>query len=153
MKRMLLAVCLAVGVFGTPAPAAETESTPAVNAENSDYAAGRQAVARKDWKAAVASFRRVVAAEPNNADGYNMLGFSLRWEARMDEAFAAYDRALSINPNHPGALEYSGVAFVKAGQTDKAKERLARLEKVVGRNAEEYRDLAQAIANSTAGRR
>lgn len=145
MKRLLFGAMLALSFGTAPSWAADIESTPAVNAENLDYAAGKQAVASKDWAAAVASFRRVVAAEPNNADGYNMLGFSLRWQGKMDEAFAAYDRALRIDPNHRGALEYSGIAFVKIGQADKAKERLQRLEKLAGRNSEEYRDLAQAI--------
>jgi Flp pilus assembly protein TadD len=153
MKTLVVTALLALGVVAPVARAAETETTAPADAENPDYQAGRTAVERKDWPAAVASFRKVVAAEPTNADGYNMLGFSLRWMGRMDEAFAAYDRALAINPQHRGALEYSGVAYLKAGKPARAQEQLARLEKIGARSSEEYRDLAKAIADYNAGKR
>ncbi len=130
--------------------AADTGSPPEQTVQNTDYSAGQRAVARKDWAAAVESFRKAVAAEPNNADALNMLAYSYRWQGKMDEAFANYDRALAINPNHRGALEYQGVAFVKTGQMAKAEANLARLEKISGRNGEEYRDLAKAIAEAKA---
>jgi tetratricopeptide (TPR) repeat protein len=153
MKTLILTALLALGALAPAAHAADTETTAPANATNADYTAGKQAVERKDWAGAAASFRKVVAAEPNNADGYNMLGFSLRWQGKMEDAFAAYDRALSINPEHRGALEYSGVAYLKAGKPAKAQEQLARLEKLGAKTSEEYRDLAKAIADYTAGKR
>jgi len=153
MKKFVMAGLLALSLIAPAVYAAETEDAPAANAANRDYAAGKQAVDRKDWASAVASFRKVVAAEPNNADGYNMLGFSLRWMGKMDEAFVAYDRALKLNPKHKGALEYSGIAYLKAGQPAKAKEQLAKLETIGGKNSEEYRDLDKAISEYNAGKR
>jgi len=153
MKTLVIAGMLALTMLGPVAYAHESESTPVVNAGNRDYAAGKQAVEKKDWPAAVASFRKVVAAEPKNADGYNMLGFSLRWMGNMDEAFAAYDRALQLNPKHRGALEYSGIAYLKADEPTKANEQLAKLEKIAGKRSEEYRDLARAIGDYNAGKR
>lgn len=153
MKTLVMTGLLALSVLGPVAYAADSETTAPANAENRDYAAGKLAVERKDWPAAVASFRKVVAADPNSADGYNMLGFSLRWMGKMDEAFAAYDRALVLNPKHAGALEYSGVAYLKAGQPARAQEQLAKLEKLGGATSEEYRDLAKAIAEYRAGKR
>ena len=146
----LLTALVAVAVTAPAAYANDTPTTPAANAENKDYAAGRSAVGRKDWPAAVASFTKVVATEPNNADAHNLLAYSNRWQGKFDEAFDHYQRALSIDPNHRGALEYQGVAFVKTGQIDKAEGNLARLEKIAGRNAEETRDLAKAIAEAKA---
>ena len=153
MKRLVMAAVLVFSVLDRVAYAVDTETLPAANAENRDYVAGKKAVERKDWLAAVASFRKVVAAEPNNPDGYNMLGFSLRWMGRMDEAFAAYDRALAIDPKHRGALEYSGTAYLKAGDPAKANEQLTKLENIAGKNSEEYRDLAKAISDYNAGKR
>jgi Flp pilus assembly protein TadD len=150
-RAAALLTTLVVSTFATaPVRAADTMSTPVANAENKDYAAGRSAVGRKDWPAAVASFTKVVAAEPNNADAHNLLAYSYRWQGKYDDAFSHYQRALSIDPNHRGALEYQGVAFVKTGQIDKAEDNLARLEKIAGRNAEETRDLAKAIADAKA---
>ena len=153
MKKLVMTTMLALTLVGPVAYAADTESTPVANTQNRDYAAGKAAVERKDWSSAVASFRKVVAADPNSADGYSMLGFSLRWMGKMDEAFAAYDRALAINPKHVGALEYSGVAYLKADQPAKANEQLTKLEKFGGKNSEEYRDLAKAISDYNAGKR
>jgi len=153
MKKLVMAGMLALALVGQVAYAAETETTPVANAVNRDYAAGKKAVDRKEWASAVASFRKVVAAEPENADGYNMLGFSLRWMGQMDEAFAAYDRALKLNPKHRGALEYSGIAYLKAGEPAKANEQLGRLENLGAKSSEEYRDLAKAISDYNAGKR
>ena len=153
MKKLVMTGLLALTMLGSVAYAAETETTPAANAENRDFSAGKRAVEKKDWATAVARFRNVVVAEPTNADAYSMLGFSLRWMGKMDEAFAAYDRALKLNPQHRGALEYSGVAYLKADQPAKAQEQLARLENVGAKNSEEYRDLAKAITDYNAGKR
>ena len=153
MKKLVMTGMLALALVGPVAYAAETETTPVANAVNRDFAAGKKAVERKDWAGAVASFRKVVAAEPENADGYNMLGFSLRWMGQMDEAFAAYDHALKLNPKHRGALEYSGIAYLKAGEPAKANEQLGRLENLGAKSSEEYRDLAKAITDYNAGKR
>jgi Flp pilus assembly protein TadD len=143
MKKLVMTGMLALSLLGTVAYAAESETTPSANR---DYATGKQAVERKDWATAAASFRKVTVTEPNNADAYNMLGYSLRWMGKMDEAFAAYDRALKIDPKHKGALEYSGIAYLKANEPEKANAQLAKLETIAGKNSEEYRDLAKAIS-------
>lgn len=127
--------------------AADTDTTPAANQANPDYAAGRKAVEQKDWPIAVAAFERAVKREPNSADAYNMLGYAYRWQNRMNESFAAYGKALALDPSHKGAHEYIGVAYLTAKQPDKAKDHLARLEKICGKNCEEYKDLAKAIAD------
>lgn len=69
------------------------------NAKVDDYAAGKKAIAAKNWILAVESFKKVVADNPNNADGYNLLGYSSRWLGKYDEAFAAYDKALALDPS------------------------------------------------------
>jgi Flp pilus assembly protein TadD len=150
LMTAVITATLAATFTAVPARANDTPTTPAADAENKDYVAGRSAVGRKDWAAAVASFSKVVAAEPNNADAHNLLAYSYRWQGKFDEAFSHYQRALSIDPNHRGALEYQGVAYVKTGQIDKAEGNLARLEKIAGHNAEETRDLAKAITEAKA---
>jgi tetratricopeptide (TPR) repeat protein len=49
-----------------------------------------------------------------------MLGYSLRRMGRLPEAIEAYDRALAINPNFGQALEYRGIAHLKAGHREAA---------------------------------
>ena len=66
---------------------------------------------------------------------------------QVDKAFAAYDNALRLDPNHKGAHEYIGVAYLMAKQPDKAQEHLAKLKVICGgEGCEEFQDLAKAIA-------
>jgi tetratricopeptide (TPR) repeat protein len=65
----------------------------------------------------------------------------------MDESFKHYNIALKLDPNHLGAHEYIGVAYLKINQPEKAKEHLAKLEKLCGKKCEEYADLEKALAN------
>ena len=146
LSRTIASLILAVGVAHAPAFAADTDTTPEANQSNPDFAAGKKAVDAKDWPIAAAAFERAVKRDPKSADAYNMLGYSYRWQNRMDDSFAAYNKALSLDPKHKGAHEYIGVAYLKAKQPEKAKEHLGQLETICGKNCEEYKDLAKAIA-------
>jgi tetratricopeptide (TPR) repeat protein len=88
---------------------------------------------------------KFVKANPNNADGFNLLGFSLRNSKRYPEAIFNYKEALRIDPAHRGAHEYLGQTYVQTKQLDKAKELLASLEKICGTQCEEYVDLKKSI--------
>lgn len=125
--------------------AAPLETTPSANEKITDFSIGKHAITAKDWNLAAKSFARVVASEPNNADAHNLHGYSLRWLGRYNESFAAYNKALALDPNHKGALEYSGVAYLKTNQLPKAQANLARLQAICAA-CEETTDLAKAIA-------
>ncbi len=125
--------------------AAGDETTPLENAKVDDFVIGQKALAAKNWTLAANSFKKVVAENPKNADAYNLLGYSSRWLGKYDEAFAAYDKALALDPKHKGALEYSGVAYLKVNQKSKAEAQLAKLKTICAR-CEETTDLAKAIA-------
>lgn len=131
----------------TPAFAADSSPAPTVteSAKADDFAIGKKALAAKNWSLAADSFKKVVADNPKNADGYNLLGYSSRWLGKYDEAFAAYDKALTLNPRHKGALEYSGVAYLKVRQKDKAQAQLIKLISICA-TCEETADLAKEIA-------
>jgi len=124
---------------------------PAMAADTSDsngppdLETAKTLIAKKDWPAAITSLEKFVKANPNNADGFNLLGFSLRNSKRYPEAIFNYKEALRIDPNHLGAHEYLGQTYVQTKQLDKAKELLASLEKICGVQCEEYLDLKKAI--------
>ena len=145
MPALLLA--LALGAVMPMASARIMETTPAANQEDADFAAGKKAVERKDWKGAVESLNKALQRLPENADLNNLLGYSYRHLNDLDNAFKHYKEALRIDPKHRGAHEYIGQAYLKANQPDKAAEHLAQLEKLCGKNCEEYRDLSKAIAS------
>ena len=123
--------------------------------EDPDFAAGRQAVDAKDWQAALNAFGKVVAKDPDNADGYNMLAYSYRKSGTLDMAFKNYDEALRIDPKHRAAHEYLGEAYLLAGNLAKAEEHLKVLDGLCFFGCEEYKELKQAVADykrKTAGK-
>lgn len=144
MKKILL--LLALGLAASQASANAIQSTPAANRQSAEFVAGKKAIERKDWKAAVESLSRAEKEMPDNADVQNYLGYAYRHLGELDNSFTHYKAALRIDPKHKGAHEYIGQAYLKANQPEKAAEHLAALEKICGKGCEEYRDLAEAIA-------
>jgi Flp pilus assembly protein TadD len=144
MNKTLIACLLA---FPLIAFAADTETTPLYNVQNSDFVTGKNAVADKNWVAAVEALSRAVKADPRNADIHNYLGFSYRNLDRMEQSFKHYNEALRLDPNHRGANEYIGWAYLKTNQLAKAEEHLARLERICGKSCEEYQKLGKGIAD------
>jgi superkiller protein 3 len=58
---------------------------------------------------ALAACRKALDLDPNFAEGYAMIGETLRWdEKRRDEAIAAYQSAIKINPRFLPAYEPLG---------------------------------------------
>ena len=140
--RLLLATCLLASTF---AFAADT-SPP--SPRDTELEKAKSAIARKNWPAAQAVLEPYTAANPGSADGFNLLGYSLRNLKKYDESLVAYKQALTLDPKHKGAHEYIGMAYIQMGQLDKAKEHLASLDKICTFSCEEYRDLKKAIAQA-----
>ncbi len=83
--------------------------------------------------------------ETENADAWNLLGYSQRKTGMLDESLASYKKALRIDRKHLGAHEYIGELYLMLDKVKKAKKHLARLRKYCG-DCEEYQELAEAIA-------
>ena len=106
-------------------------------------AADREASAAKRLKKSAGKFAEVVAAVPDHANAWNMLGYARRMTGDTDGAFDAYWKCLAIDPQHAGAHEYLGEAYLKAGRLEQARGELAWLEK---KGAKEAAILAASIA-------
>lgn len=130
----LLLAATSVSVYGVDIGA----PTPTLEAAREDIAAQR-------WDDPVEKLRLIVDANTTNADAYSLLGYALRHTGAHPRAMQAYDRALTIAPDHTGALEYQGELFVVMGDVEKAKANLARLAEICGTGCEEYLDLDAAI--------
>ena len=148
MSRIFLLPLLSLLILFTPtfSHSAGFETTAPANVEDKNFVAGKKAIDAKKWNEAIESFKKVVATDANNADAHNFLGYAYRWTNKMDDSFKHYNIALKLDPNHRGAHEYIGVAYLKVNQSEKAKEHLAKLEKLCGKKCEEYEDLAKALA-------
>ncbi len=133
--------------FGTSAQAADTPEPAAparATASASTLAKARSLIASKNWPGALAELRQL--NQTQNADWNNLMGYTLRKSANPDLAAAQshYDAALRIEPQHRGALEYSGELFLMRGDLAQAEARAAALAKACQR-CEELDDLRGAI--------
>ena len=146
-SRLALAILLLAGAAyaaDDPAPA----RAPAAKADR--MAKARQAIEAKDWNLAVRELQAQVREAPQDADAHNLLGYSYRKRANPDlpKAFEHYQIALRLNPNHKGAHEYIGEAYLLENRPDDAQVHLLKLEQICGnRTCEEYQDLARAISD------
>lgn len=105
----------------------------------------RAHIRRQAYRQAIATLRQILAADPNNADALNLMGFSLRKSGDYKNAQGFYLKALKIAPRHRDANEYLGELYVETGQLAKARERLQVLEAICGTGCEQYRELKQSI--------
>jgi tetratricopeptide (TPR) repeat protein len=111
-----------------------------------EYAAGKAALAVKDWNAAVRSLSSAALRDTRNADIENYLGYAYRQSGDLTSAFVHYQRALQLDPRHRGAHEYIGEAYLIVNDLPKAEEHLAALERICLIPCEEYEDLKKAVA-------
>ena len=107
------------------------------------------ATAKNDWSEAQATLRQALARNPDNADYHNLYAYSIRKGPNPDMSlvFKHYNEALRINPDHRGAHEYLGEAYLMVGNLAKAKEHLSVLDKLCFFPCDEYSDLKKAIAD------
>ena len=112
-----------------------------------DYAAGKAAIAAKDWSVAIRSLSSAALRDTRNADIENYLGYAYRQSGQLPVAFTHYERALQLNPRHRGAHEYIGEAYLIANNLTKAEEHLAALQRICLIPCEEYEDLKKAVAD------
>ena len=103
----------------------------------------------KNYRQALIELKRVDQIVLNNADVNNLLGFASRKLGQYSQAGVYYLKALKIDPNHLGALEYQGELFLLQNNVAPAKQNLAKLKRLCGTSCEEYLDLMQAINVST----
>lgn len=150
-RSWLIIFTLIAGAVASIVSAGTLETNPEANRADPDFVAGKKAIERKDWKAAIEHFK-AANKRLENADLHSHLGFAFRKSGDLDSAFTHYRVALGIDPNHRGTHEYLGEAYVKAGNLDKARQHLARLEEICGKECEEYLDLARAIEKQGKGK-
>lgn len=109
-----------------------------------DLTSARSNIKAKKWQAAVAELRELSKTRPN-ADVYNLLAYSLRHTGDYEQARRYYGKALALDPNHRGALEYSGQLYLKTGETDKARSNLRKLETLCPKGCAELENLRKAF--------
>ena len=138
-----LGLALLPGAIG----ADPTDDEPKEGQLDPDHAAGKAAIAAKDWNGAIRSLSSAALRDTRNADIQNYLGYAYRQSGQLQPAFTHYQKALQLNPRHRGAHEYIGEAYLMTNNPAKAEEHLAALQRICLIPCEEYADLKKAIAD------
>ncbi|WP_448151327.1 tetratricopeptide repeat protein [Labrys miyagiensis] len=115
------------------------------SADAPDLTSVKAKIDAKNYTGALEELRGL-AEDTQQADVYNLLGFTLRKTGDYKTALTYYTKALEMQPDHKAAHEYLGELYVETGDMAKANEQLATLGKLCPQGCEELEDLQKAIA-------
>jgi Flp pilus assembly protein TadD len=147
LTGMTLVVSLGLASALLPVPAYAVDNMSSDDAP--DLASVRAKIKAKDYAAALSELRDL-AEDTQQADVYNLLGFTLRKTGDFKTSLTYYTKALELQPDHKAAREYLGELYVETGEMEKAKQQLAILEKLCPGGCEEREDLQHAISAKSA---
>ena len=140
LTRFELGKLVVAATTATPTPTTQATKQLSVFLSEADAL-----IMQKNFSAALNLLKQADSTYANNADVNNLLGFSSRNLKQFSASAKYYQKALRINPNHLGALEYQGELFLQTKKVSAAKKNLAKLKQLCGVNCEEYLDLKKAI--------
>ncbi len=69
------------------------------------WAVGFTALISRQYQLALSESQKVIALEPNNADGYGLLATTLNYVAKPRDALVQMQKAMRLNPLHPSAYK------------------------------------------------
>jgi tetratricopeptide (TPR) repeat protein len=122
-----------------------TESEADLVQLDTDFAAGKKALAAEDWSGAIAALNFAAMREPRNANIQNYLGYAHQRLHQFGPAIGHYQQAVMLNPRSRGAHAHLGKLYLTLGEPGAAGEHLARLEAICLISCREYEELKRAI--------
>jgi tetratricopeptide (TPR) repeat protein len=142
-----LVLATAGALFGASAFAMGDPPKPDDKDKDKKVQEARDAIQAGQWLRAEGLLRAALAQDPLHAESHNLYAYSIRKgpEPRMDLVFRHYNEALRLRPDHRGAHEYLGEAYLMTGNLSKAREHLALLDRLCAGGCEEQAKLKQAI--------
>ncbi|PZM10627.1 hypothetical protein CPY51_22670 [Rhizobium tubonense] len=144
-----------VGFCAVTAGTFAVTSLPALAVDNMestdapDLTSVRAKIEAKNYAGALEELRGL-AEDNQQADVYNLMGYTLRKTGDFKTSLTYYTKALELQPDHKAAREYLGELYVETGNMDKAKEQLSSLTQLCPSGCEELEDLQRAIAAKAA---
>lgn len=152
MKTILTKYALPgfIGLCATVAGFSAVTAIPAFAVDNMqstdapDLTSVRAKIATKDYAGALAELRGL-AEDNQQADVYNLMGYTLRKTGDYKTSLTYYTKALELQPDHKAAREYLGELYVETGEMAKAEEQVSTLKQLCPSGCEELEDLQKAI--------
>ena len=104
-------------------------------------------IKKEDYSKAVTVLEKILGKTKyqKDPDILNEYAFALRKSGDLEKAEIFYNKALDIDPEHKGALEYLGELYVDTKRKDKANLLLSKLRNC---KCEEYSELKNYITNN-----
>jgi tetratricopeptide (TPR) repeat protein len=121
-------------------------SLDSVEGLDPDFAAGKKALAKANWKDAITALELAILRDPSNADIHNYIGYAHHRLRQLGPAMQHYQQALTFNRRHRGAHEHLGELYLALNEPSKAEDQLVALEDICLIPCEEFGDLKRAIA-------
>ena len=151
MKYIIIIILFIITFFNNVFSAGSPDSGKNVD-NTSEFFRATKLINQSEFEKAHQILKSILNELPKGysaSDLYNYYGFTARKKKKPDFDLSEkyYLKALSIDPNHIGALEYLGELYVDLKQLDKAKDLLERLKNVAGENSDEYKELFALINN------
>ena len=109
----------------TDGEASLPNATPKITAPMS-FADGQAAYQARKYSDAIAIFDRYTTERPANAWGHYMLGLSAWKSGDLAKSEQAFEKALSVDPQHVKSLVNLSRVFIEQKRPDEAVERLSR---------------------------
>ena len=94
---------------------------------------------------AIEACNKVLALNPDYADGYNNLGVTLKEQGKLDEAIEAYNTALSLNPDYADGYNNLGNALTDQGRLEEAIESYKTALSLNPAHADAYYNMGHAL--------
>lgn len=102
----------------------KADKAQASSAQLTDAGKKERAVheAQEYYSSALAKFQEAVQDDPRMHEAWNYVGYTSRKLGHYDAALAAYEKALTLKPGYPDALEYRGEAFLGLNRVSDAQQ-------------------------------
>ena len=145
--KYIVIFCLFLSQSGFAAGTADSNDT---SSYEGNYKLGLELIKKEKYKSAIGKFKSLINKNSDNytqADIYNYLGYTHRKLKDYDAAETYYLKALKLDSDHIGALEYIGELYLETNRIEGAKNSLQKLKSVSGESSDEYLELSFLINN------
>ena len=145
--RFTWSLCVVLGL-ALPAMAADDQPSEEElkGLAAKEVATAKSLIYAERYKRAIGHLNKAREADGRNPDIHNYLGYAYRKLGKNDAAMTSYNKALKLDPNHKGALEYQGELFLTLKMPEKAKQHLEKLKTLCPNGCEELELLKKSIA-------
>ena len=100
----------------------------------------------ENYEGALKDLEVYVYENPQNANGWSLIGFASRKLGKYEDSELYYSTGLEIDPNHDDILAYQGELFLETGRYEKALLNLEKLTEICVFNCDEKKELSEAIS-------